>query len=301
MKKILITGGSGLLGSYAAVQAVEAGWETYATYSTHPVEIPGCQMLQVDLRDLEQTVNTIADIKPQVILHTAAIAKPDICEQRRRDAFEINVTGTINVIHACEKVGAHLVHISSDMVFSGDRNPIHTTDTLSPTSYYGLTKAAAETAIYASDAEWAIVRTSLIYGPCIFPFNESYSDKVLNSLMSGKPIGAFIDQYRPAIPAWNLADAVLEIADRRLRGIYHVACPEIVTRYQFAIKLAQAFGLDETLIEPVCVDSTRAIAHRPKMLVLDTIPTAALLNTRLLTFEEGIRQMKERMDAKTTK
>ena len=284
-----------MLGSYVATQAVEAGWETWATYADHPIELPGCRMVQLDIRDSTKVGEVVAGIGPDAIIHTAALVKPDVCEQNKADAFGINVLGTHNLLVAAAKVGAHFVHVSTDLVFSGEHNPIKENAFLNPPNYYGLTKAAAETAIYASNTSWAIARTSIIYGPCKFPFLESFSDKVIESLRAGKPIGGFVDQYRPAIPAWNLADVLLELAQRRLTGIYHAVCPEPITRNQFARRIAQVFGYDESLITPLYMDETKAAAYRPKMLVLDVVNTSRVLNTRLLTFEEGIQELRARM------
>ena len=284
-----------MLGSCTAAQAAEAGWDTWATYTAHSVELPGCRMVQLDIRDASAVSALVAEVRPDVLIHTAAIAKPDVCEQHKGDAFAINVRGTCNVIAAAEEVGAHLVHVSTDLVFNGGRNPFKPDDPLCPANYYGLTKAAAEAAVYASRLNWAIVRTTVIYGPRKFPFLESFSDKVVESLRNGEPIMAFTDQRRCPIPAWNLADVLLEIAERRLTGIYHAVCPDSSTRYEFARKIAEVFGLDKRLVKPMSMDEVEVIAHRPKTLVLDVGSTADALDTRLLTFEEGIQQLKRRM------
>jgi len=284
-----------MLGSYTGVQAAASGWETWATYSGHRVELPGCRMAPLDIRDPAKVSEAIADIQPDVIIHTAALVRPDLCEQRKAEAFAVNCLGAHNVVAAAEKVGAHLVHVSTDLVFDGERNPFKPDDTLRPANYYGLTKAAAEAAVYASTLSWAIVRTTTLYGPRKFPFLESFSDKVIESLRQGQPVIAYTDQYRPAAPVWNVADVLLEIAERRLTGIYHAVCPEVTSRFQFARRVAEVFGLDESLVKPSSMDEAQTLARRPKVLVLDILSTARTLNTRLLTFEEGIRELGTRM------
>lgn len=286
--RILITGGSGMLGSYTAAQAVELGWETWATHSGHAVELPGVHMLPLDIRDAAQTAKAVQDIRPDAIVHTAALVKPDECEQRKDVAFAINTQGAANVFAAAEQAGAHLVHVSTDLVFNGERNPYKTDDTPGPVNYYALTKVAAETAVHASHANCAIVRTSIIYGPRKFAHLESFSDKVIETLKAGKTINAYADQYRAPIPAWNLADVLLEIAGRRMTGIYHAVSPDPSTRFQFARKIAEVFGLDSDMVKPISMDEVHAPARRPKMLILDTLSTQSALNTRLLGFEEGI-------------
>ncbi|MHB0912044.1 MAG: SDR family oxidoreductase [Armatimonadota bacterium] len=290
MPRILVTGGSGRLGAYVAEQAAESGWEVWATCTSHEVEIPGCRVLPLDLTGPV----SFYEIRPDVVVHTAAVSAPDACEQDKPAAFAINALGTAHVAKAAEEVGAHLVHLSTDLLFDGQKNPICEDDQICPPNYYGLTKACAEAAVRASRAPWACVRTTLIYGPRKFSHQESFSDKVIDALSAGREIGAFVDQYRPAIPAWNLADVLLEIAERRLTGVYHAACPEVISRYQFAHRIAEVFGLDPGLVRPIYMDETEALAVRPKMLVLSTARTSRALRTRLQSFEEGIAGLRSR-------
>lgn len=285
-----------MLGSYTATQAAERGWDVWATYSAHEVELPGVSMIQLDLSDLDRTVGAVERIRPDAIIHTAANAKPDDCELHKDRAFSANVTSAQNIFSAAEGVGAHIVHVSTDLVFNGEDNPYKTNDTPGPVNYYALTKLAAEVALFASSTTWAIARTSIIFGPRKFPFLASFSDNVIDSLKAGKTVNAFEDQVRAPIPAWNLADVLLEIADRRLTGIYHAVCPESCTRLAFAQKLAEVFDLDASLLNPTAMDDVQTPARRPKMLVLDTLSTQAALNTRLLSYEEGILSLPSHQD-----
>jgi len=294
MKRLFVTGASGMLGSYVASQAIENGWSVTATYSRHPVRIPGCSLIPLDIADAANVSKAVTSASPDVIIHTAAQAKPDVCEQNKRLAFDSNVLGTYNITRAAEAVNARVVHISTDSVFSGEKNPYKEDDPVSPISYYGLTKAAGEAAVRSSTAKWAIVRTSIIFGPRKFEHVESFSDKVIDALRENKPIKAYVDQYRCPIPAWNLAEACLEIAERALEGIFHVECPDVTSRFEWARKIAQVFGFDESLIEPMYMDSSPGIAPRSKSLVLDVSRTIETLHTRLLTFEESMLELHKR-------
>lgn len=284
-----------MLGSYASVRAAELGWDTWATYSEHRVDLPGCRTLPLDIRDATEVHTALQEIRPQAIIHTAAMVRPDICEQRKADCFSVNVLGTRNLVSAAESVGAFFVHVSTDTIFSGRANPYSLDDPPDPINYYGHSKAAAEAAVRSSKSDSAIVRTSIIFGQRLLPFLESFSDKVIDTLRAGKPFKAYADQYRCPIPAWNLADVLLEIADRRLTGVFHAACPEVTSRLQWSRKIADVFALDQSLIEPMYMDETPTIAPRPSMLVLDTLPTQRMLKTRLLGFEEGILDLAKRM------
>jgi len=287
-----------MLGSYVASQAVGQGWNTWATYTTHKVELRGCQIIQADIRDEGETAKILEHVKPDVVIHTSALVRPDICESRREDAFAINVLGTYNVVKAAKAVGAHVVHVSTDTIFDGEDNPIAEDACPSPVNYYGVTKTAAEAAVLASGVDNAIVRTSIIYGPRMFPWLDSFTDKIVEALRLGRAFQAFVDQFRQPIPAWNLADVLLEIADRRLSGIYHVVSPEVSSRFQFARKVAEVFGFDPGLIKSLYMDEVEMTARRPKALILDTVRTQRLLSTRMLGFEEGIHELYLRMHDK---
>ncbi len=284
-----------MVGSYTAARAAERGWDVLATYSKHEVAIPGCRMIKADILSPHDIQVIATEFAPDAIIHTAAEAKPDVCEQQKNHAFSLNVLGTFNVITAAEKTGAHLVHVSTDMVFDGKHNPYKIDASLCAANYYGLTKAAAEIAVQAASTTAAVVRTSSVYGPRRFPHLRSFSDTIISALSDGNPVHAFTDQYRAAIPTWNLADILLEIAERKLTGLFHGVCPEATTRYQFARKVADVFELDADLIQPVSSDTVASTTPRPAMLVLDTTSTSRALNTRMLSFEDGILELRERM------
>lgn len=294
MPKLLVTGGSGMLGSYTATKAA-AGWDVTATYSGNAVDLPGVRVERLDISDAARVSEAVGRVRPDVIIHTAAQAKPDVCEENKRLAWDTNVVGTDNLARAAECVCAHFVHVSTDLVFSGEHSPYSEDDPLSPPNYYGLTKAAAEAAVLASEIDIAIVRTSIIYGPRMFPNLNSFSDRIVESLRAGKPMTAFTDQRRCPIPAWNLAEVLLEIAERRLTGVFHAACPESSTRYEFAVKVAATFGLDASLIVPATMDLAPSPAYRPNILILDTSATQARLSTRLLGSEEGIGELRSKV------
>lgn len=295
MARLLVTGGSGMLGSYVASQAVSNGWETIVTYSSHVPNLPSCEAVSLNITDPAAVSETIERLRPDAIIHTAAMAKPNDCEERKLDAFQTNVLGTYNLARGADEVSAHFVQVSTDLVFSGEKSPLSTDEPLSPPNYYGLTKAAAEAAVEVMSSSHAIIRTSVIYGPRKFSYLDSFSDKVVESLRSGREMKAYADQTRPAVPAWNLADVLLEVAERRLSGTFHVVCPEPSTRLQFAKRIAREFGLDESLLTPIYMDEVPSVARRPKMLVLDIISTQRILHTRILGFEEGIKELRKRM------
>jgi dTDP-4-dehydrorhamnose reductase len=206
-----------------------------------------------------------------------------------------NAVSTLLLVRAAEEVGAQIVYVSTDLVFNGGQGRFKEDDLTLPVNHYGVTKLEGEMAVGDAAVPSAVVRTSIIYGPRMFPHLNSFSDKVIESLHAGAQVTAFTDQCRCPIPAWNLANVLLEIAERKLTGIFHAACPEPSTRYEFACKIADVFALNKSLIIPKTMDEVPAVALRPKTLVLDTSTTSTRLSTHLLGFEEGILDLKRRM------
>jgi dTDP-4-dehydrorhamnose reductase len=293
MSTTLITGSSGLLGSYAATRAAKFGWTVHAQHNEHATELPGCHMVQLDIRSRIAVRDFILSVKPDSIIHTAAIRKLDPCEENKPLAYDVNVNGTFNLAVAANEIGAHMVFVSTDTVFDGRNNPYTVDDPPSPCHYYGFTKTAAETAMKAFPNS-ATVRTSVIYGPSLLPHLESFSDEICKALRAGKTFQAYADQIRAPIPAWNLADALLEIAERKLNGIFHCLCPQPSTRFQFACKIAEVFGYPLDLIQPIFMSEIKQNVQRSNALILDTSSTVRKLNTHLANFEEGIMQLRER-------
>ena len=136
-----------MLGSYTAVLAAERGWETWATCHSHPVELPDVRMMTLDLADTRRVTKAVKQIQPQVIIHTAAQSKPDICEQNRREAHLANTLSASNIVRAAEAVGARIVYVSTDLVFQGGARAYKPDDQTLPPNYYGMTKLAGEEAV----------------------------------------------------------------------------------------------------------------------------------------------------------
>ena len=155
---MLVTGGSGYLGRWVA-ELARAEWEVAATYATTAAELADVDWRQLDVRDGDAVATLIDEFRPEVIVHTAAL-NPG----QGNDFEAVNVTGTANVADSAVATGARLIHISTDMVFDGQRGSYTEDDTPNPLNEYGRSKALAEKAIAASGVEAAIVSTSLIYG-----------------------------------------------------------------------------------------------------------------------------------------
>lgn len=159
MERILITGGSGLLGS-KVVKLAEKSFEVIPTHNTRSFFKDSVIM---DITNCERAFHVVAKIKPDVVMHPAAQTRVDQCEKDREGAWKVNAEGTKNVALACGKINAKLIYVSTDYVFDGEKGLYVESDEPNPVNYYGLTKLKGEKFVRENCQEYAITRTSVLY------------------------------------------------------------------------------------------------------------------------------------------
>jgi len=254
--KILVTGSNGLLGQKLTEQILNEG--THELIATSRGEdrlnAGGYSYYTMDTSRLEQVLEVIEAVKPEVIIHTAAMTNVDQCELNQADCFIQNVTATGYIVEAANKVGAFLVHLSTDFIFDGNAGPYTEEGKASPISYYGETKLAAEKLVSEKANKWAIVRTVLVFGIVKDMSRSNIVLWVKDSLAAGKQIKVVDDQWRTPTLAEDLAKGCLLVAEKKAGGIWNISGEEMLTPYDMAMATARYFELDQSLIERV--DST---------------------------------------------
>ncbi len=273
MRTLLITGGSGYLGSHLAPEARSA-WRVVATCFSHPVVPPGCAVVRLDIRDGEAVLRLLDEVRPEVVIHTAADMGSPCME-------EVIVDGTRHVAAAASAVGARLVHLSSDMVFDGEHAPYCESDPPAPITAYGRAKAAAEQIAGECCPGAAIVRTSLIYG--LRPADPR-TVWVTSCLRERRPITLFTDEVRSPVWVKQLASALLELAGGQQTGNWHLAGPQPLSRYELGERLARAYGVDPAGITPGLGRDSGLI--RPRDLTLDVSKAQRELRSPLWGVDE---------------
>ncbi|RIV29798.1 SDR family oxidoreductase [Micromonospora radicis] len=261
-RRILVIGATGHLGRVTAARVANAGWSVVGTYFTAPGETAGERL---DVRDSGAVREMMQRVRPDVVIHTAA----------GRDDWRVIADGAAHVAAAAAALGARLVHVSSDAVFSGRDVDYDETALPDPVYAYGAAKAAAETAVRAIDPTAAVVRTSLILG-----HGRGGHETLTHELLSGRTDGVlFTDQIRKPVHVDDLADALLELATNGYQGILNVTGPDVISRYELGVLVAQRDGLDPALI-PAATIAERGL-RLPTDVRLQTTKAASLLRTRL--------------------
>jgi len=246
MRTLLITGGSGYLGSHLVRQAAQ-DWQVVATCFSHPERLAGCQAARLDVRDAQAVERMFADLRPQAVIHAAA----DMSSPPAMQA--VIVEGARHVATAAAALDARLVVLSTDVVFDGEHAPYLETDPPNPITPYGQAKADAERVVATLCPKAEIVRTSLIYG--LGP-PDPRTLWVVDSLGYSQPITLFTDELRCPVWVEQLAAALLELAsfgpatpatserETEKGSIWHLAGAQALSRYEFGVRLAHAYGLD---------------------------------------------------------
>ena len=298
MKKILVIGVTGLVGSRTVRLAEKLGHTAYGTYNARPISAPGA--FKLDITDRPATLAFVQKIHPDVIIDTAALHNVDHCETHHEEADRVNVEATRTLADAAVANGSRFIFLSTDFVFDGNSAPYAETDPPNPLHYYAKTKVDAEK-IVSELPSYAIARPSVIYGwnPVEATGVPSSSGKTVNFAMycidkfgKNESVKVVNDQYSSPTLADNLAEALLKLVQYDGDGIFHTAGRSCLTRYDFAIRIANTFGYSTDLIQPVATSDLKQLALRPLNSCLSVESTEKELGMRFLTADEGLQVMK---------
>jgi dTDP-4-dehydrorhamnose reductase len=280
MIELLVIGG-GLLGRGVASASRER-FRTAVTYNSHPLQVEGCATYQMDMT---KSVDLIPCLKPQYIVLTAAMTNVDACEADRLAAWKANALGPKNVASAAKDTGSKLIYVSTDYVFDGERGMYREDDQTSPINYYGESKLAGERFVREICPDSLIARTSVLYGQN--PVRQNFVTWAVDEMKKGNRINIVNDQYTSPTLSSNLADMILGIRDQA--GVFHTCGSERINRYDFTIKIAKAFSLDESLVNPITSNQLSWKAWRPMDSSLDTSKVSRF--AKPLNVKEGLNAM----------
>jgi dTDP-4-dehydrorhamnose reductase len=248
--------------------------------------------VQLDATNLAAVKELVWNFSPEVIINAAAYTDVDGCEREKELSWKANVTAVENLVTASRLVGARVVHISTDYVFDGKAGPYDETATPNPLSYYGKEKLASENAVRASGENWAIVRTMVVYG--VAPkVKKNFAIWLVQELKKGNRVNIVCDQFGNTTLADDLARGIYELVRQNKRGLYHIAGSDILSRFEFAQKLAKEFGFDTSLIHPIRTAELNQLAARPLQSGLITLKAQAELGITFLSSDESLKKFKE--------
>ncbi len=264
--KVLVTGANGLVGRVLVKALTLAGYEVIATGkgpSRLGFEHNILRWYDADITHPFQLRSIMEAEKPEVVIHGAAMTQVDECEQRQKEAHSLNVEATARLLLDAEEFSSFFIFLSTDFVFDGERGMYSEEDDVNPISWYGQTKVEAEAVVQTSTIPWAIVRTCLVYGAKPEGGRANLYSWIRESLEAGKAIKVVDDQWRTPTLVDDLVNGILLLVEQRKEGIWHLSGQDQLTPYRFALKLAEAYGLDSGLLEKVTADNFSQPGRRP--------------------------------------
>jgi len=276
--KVVVTGAKGQLGMDVVCILADKGFDVY-----------GFGREEFNITNIEQVKKVISEVKPDVVIHSAAYTKVDLAESEPDQAFLINAYGTRNVAVASEAVGAKLVYISTDYVFEGTANkPYHEYAQTNPLSIYGKSKLAGEKFVHDFHTKFFIVRTSWVYGK----HGNNFVKTMLKLAQEREELMVVHDQIGCPTYTVDLANCILELIQTEKYGIYHVSNSGQCSWYEFAKAIFEEAGV-QIKVNPCKTQDFPRPAPRPMYSVFDHMALRLNGFEDLRHWKEGLKNFLE--------
>jgi dTDP-4-dehydrorhamnose reductase len=288
---VLITGANGLLGQ-KLVTDFHPHYKVIAC-DLHPesfISFPNLSYESIDITNRRQLGFHISFYHPQVIINASAYTDVDGCEIHKDKARAVNVGGVRNLVSFCKERKIKLIQFSTDYIFNGEDGPYSEDDPPDPVSFYGETKLESEKIIKESGIEFLIIRTNVLYG-----FGKNVKSNfllwLLEKLSRNEKIQIVTDQFNNPTLADNLSLCILEMVKKNISGTYHIAGSEYLSRYDFAIKVANKFNFDKNNILPTKTELLQQKAKRPYKGGLKIDKAQSILETKPLSVNQALEYL----------
>lgn len=281
--KFFITGGSGLLGERLAT-VVDPDDELILSHNLNKTP----DSVKCDITNHEETRKTIMKYDPDVIIHTAAMTNVDLCEDKIDQTYSINADATGNLAKIADDLNIKIIYVSTDFVFDGKQGNYKEDDNTNPLGIYAKSKYQGEVQLKQNTDNYAIGRVSVLYG---WHNRANFTTWVIDELRKGNEINIVTDQINSPTYADNAAEALFKLAKTDKTGIYHTAGNDLISRYDFTLKIAEEFDLNCDLINPITSDKFIQKAPRPRDSSLNVKKIEDDLGFCMETCSESLKRM----------
>ncbi|NQU94940.1 MAG: dTDP-4-dehydrorhamnose reductase [Candidatus Omnitrophica bacterium] len=283
-RKILVTGSHGMLG-------VDLSKVLSRNYDVLGLDISKSD-IQCDITDIDKTIKSIVDEKPDLVIHTAAWTDVDGCEKDPDKAKKINEGGTENIALAASKLDIPLIYISTDFVFDGEKkNPYTEEDTPNPLSVYGKTKLVAEQKVVAL-RKYVILRTGWLYGAN----GKNFVDTIIDNAKTRNELKVVDDQAGCPTYTKDFAEAIGRLLDRlnweskTIQEVYHVSNKGAVSWFDYAREIVKLAKLENVKVLPIKSKDLARPAKRPAFSVLDNSKFEKVTNFKMRSWKETLKE-----------
>jgi dTDP-4-dehydrorhamnose reductase len=291
--KIFITGSNGLLGqAIVSIFTRETDYEIIQSSAEKKSSIEYGHIYEVlDISKKDEVKKMIGFYEPDVIINCAAFTNVDLCEIERELCWKINVDGVKNLIIAARRSNTWIIHYSTDYVFDGKAGPYDENDKPNPVSFYGRSKLASENALVTSGVNYAIIRTLVLFGVGN-NVKKNFALWLIDKLKNNEPVKIVTDQVSNVTMVDDLAYGTLKIVEKNTGGIFNIAGPDILSRYEFALKLCEVFKFNKDLVIPIRTSDLNQPAPRPMRSGLITLKAETELGIKPMDSLEGLRLLR---------
>jgi dTDP-4-dehydrorhamnose reductase len=288
MKKLFITGATGMVGSNVSV-FLRDKYKVYAG-TTKEIKIRGCEMIFADITDRKKILEIFKKICPDYVLHLAALTDISLCEKNKKLAKKINIEGTKNIVFASEEIGARLIFASTNYVFNGKKGMYSEKDKTNPVNFYSQTKLEAEKEILKYKNSVVIRITP--FGWNLFE-KSSFLSSIIETLEKERPFNAFTDQFFSPLSTYDLSKILIKIFESDITGILNIAGQEKMSKFEFSEKVSEVFNLDPKMINPIKLNDLGDSVERPKDTSLDISKAKSLFGDIFPPVSIGLEKMKQ--------
>ncbi len=290
--KILITGSNGMLGQKLIELCIQKNIQFVATARGHNrvAACPDKNFYALDITSPSDVRHMIESKQPTHIINTAAMTNVDACEENKEECFAINRDGVDNIITSIKETDIHLVQISTDFIFDGEKSIYKETDSPNPLGIYGKSKWEAEKLLKNSNHKSiTILRTSLLYGVGEGLQKSNIFTWAMTKLRQGETLNIVNDQMRSPTFVNDLAIACLKVIELDLKGIYHIAGGKIKSIYEYILVLAEYLKVDKNQIHPISTNELNQKAPRPKSSGLSIRKAQRDMEFKPTSFSESLK------------
>ena len=270
-------------------------YKVFGTSRVKGLEGGGINWDCFDLTDINLLENWLKKVKPDVVIHCAAIVDVDFCEENIILATKVHVETTRVLSNYLDRNNARLIYISTDSVFDGKKNSAYNEmDLENPLNIYSQTKLMGEK-IVQSIQNSLVLRTNIVGQT---KYGSSFAEWVLNGLINNKTLNLFNDVYFSPLNVYDLTLIIEKIIQNPIYGLYHCSSKDSISKYDFGEKMSQIFQLPNSNLNKISIDNVRFNASRPKNMALDIQKISTALDCDFPIAIDSIKLLKIQYDNK---
>lgn len=300
-RRLMVTGYGGFVAGSVVWQALQSeAWDVFAlSLIEAPAERERFRCIQFDLSDAARLEAVFGEVKPDAVIHTAAFADIDYCQNNQADALRVNVGATRDMARLCGDSGAKMILCSTDTVFDGTKGFYTEEDEPHAVNFYAETKITAERIVRETVPNGVVARLSLVMGLPVLGAGNSFLAKTFDVLKKGEQVKFPANEIRTPVDVITVGQAFLEMAASEFTGTIHLAGSTRINRFEMACQIAEKLGHSRELVIATDSNAMPGRAPRPNDASLDNAKARRVLKTPMQTLMSGLElvlHMKELQD-----